>query len=194
MQMFGGKFDHIFEDEEKPRNNFDSFWGALITVFQVRTVFFSQVFITSKLIDLSSTDSNGWRLERSFVHRNTGARRFGFSWNRCLHLFHRPFHLRELHFAERFLGQYVLCSISMRNIFQFDFSTNFSRRRQFGRCRESDRSWRRRTEKTGRSKIERRNEGESWKWRRWNVSWNSIFSNNPFPFGTKQIYKKGFHF
>ncbi len=36
MQMFGGKFDHIFEVEEKPRNNFDSFWGALITVFQVK--------------------------------------------------------------------------------------------------------------------------------------------------------------
>jgi len=36
MQMFGGKFDHIFEQEEKPRNNFDSFWGALITVFQVK--------------------------------------------------------------------------------------------------------------------------------------------------------------
>ena len=35
MQMFGGKFDWIFEVEEKPRNNFDSFWGALITVFQV---------------------------------------------------------------------------------------------------------------------------------------------------------------
>jgi len=35
MQMFGGKFDHIFAVEEKPRNNFDSFWGALITVFQV---------------------------------------------------------------------------------------------------------------------------------------------------------------
>jgi voltage-dependent calcium channel L type alpha-1D len=37
MQMFGGKFDRIFEVEEKPRNNFDSFWGALITVFQVST-------------------------------------------------------------------------------------------------------------------------------------------------------------
>ncbi|CAF3563953.1 unnamed protein product [Adineta steineri] len=37
MQMFGGKFDHIFQVEEKPRNNFDSFWGALITVFQILT-------------------------------------------------------------------------------------------------------------------------------------------------------------
>ncbi|CAF3545967.1 unnamed protein product [Rotaria sp. Silwood1] len=37
MQMFGGKFDHIFVVEEKPRNNFDSFWGALITVFQILT-------------------------------------------------------------------------------------------------------------------------------------------------------------
>ncbi|CAF0793707.1 unnamed protein product [Adineta steineri] len=37
MQMFGGKFDEIFEVEEKPRNNFDSFWGALITVFQILT-------------------------------------------------------------------------------------------------------------------------------------------------------------
>jgi voltage-dependent calcium channel L type alpha-1D len=39
MQMFGGKFDRIFEVEEKPRNNFDSFWSALITVFQVRNIF-----------------------------------------------------------------------------------------------------------------------------------------------------------
>ncbi|CAF1094276.1 unnamed protein product [Rotaria sordida] len=37
MQMFGGKFDRIFEVEEKPRNNFDSFWNALITVFQILT-------------------------------------------------------------------------------------------------------------------------------------------------------------
>ncbi|UJR26618.1 hypothetical protein I4U23_007937 [Adineta vaga] len=37
MQMFGGKFDQIFQVEEKPRNNFDSFWGALITVFQILT-------------------------------------------------------------------------------------------------------------------------------------------------------------
>ncbi|UJR22467.1 hypothetical protein I4U23_025525 [Adineta vaga] len=37
MQMFGGKFDEIFTVEEKPRNNFDSFWGALITVFQILT-------------------------------------------------------------------------------------------------------------------------------------------------------------
>ncbi|CAF3094699.1 unnamed protein product [Rotaria sp. Silwood2] len=37
MQMFGVKFDHIFLVEEKPRNNFDSFWGALITVFQILT-------------------------------------------------------------------------------------------------------------------------------------------------------------
>lgn len=35
MQMFGGKIDYLFEVREKPRNNFDSFWGALITVFQV---------------------------------------------------------------------------------------------------------------------------------------------------------------
>ena len=39
MQMFGGKFDRIFEVEEKPRNNFDSFWGALVTVFQVKKYF-----------------------------------------------------------------------------------------------------------------------------------------------------------
>ena len=36
MQMFVGKFDRIFEMEEKLRNNFDSFWGALITVLQIR--------------------------------------------------------------------------------------------------------------------------------------------------------------
>ncbi len=36
MQMFGGKIDYLFEIKEKPRNNFDSFWGALITVFQVK--------------------------------------------------------------------------------------------------------------------------------------------------------------
>ena len=47
MQMFGGKFDQIFQVEEKPRNNFDSFWGALITVFQVRNLFIcpNQTFI-----------------------------------------------------------------------------------------------------------------------------------------------------
>jgi len=51
MQMFGGKFDRIFEVEEKPRNNFDSFWSALITVFQVKQKkkssknFFNQIFI-----------------------------------------------------------------------------------------------------------------------------------------------------
>ena len=36
MQMFGGKLDRIFEVEEKSRNNFESFWRALITVFQLR--------------------------------------------------------------------------------------------------------------------------------------------------------------
>lgn len=37
MQVFGGKFN--FEDnKEKPRSNFDSFWQALLTVFQVRNI------------------------------------------------------------------------------------------------------------------------------------------------------------
>ncbi|OQV25674.1 Voltage-dependent L-type calcium channel subunit alpha-1C [Hypsibius exemplaris] len=36
MQLFGGKFS--FEDETEPyRNNFDSFWQALLTVFQILT-------------------------------------------------------------------------------------------------------------------------------------------------------------
>ncbi|CAF1095811.1 unnamed protein product, partial [Didymodactylos carnosus] len=33
----GGKFEKLFEIEEKPRNNFDSFWSALVTVFQILT-------------------------------------------------------------------------------------------------------------------------------------------------------------
>lgn len=35
MQVFGGKFNGL-EDGEKPRSNFDSFWQAMLTVFQVR--------------------------------------------------------------------------------------------------------------------------------------------------------------
>ena len=34
MQLFGGKFSEA--EEEKPRSNFDSFYEALLTVFQVR--------------------------------------------------------------------------------------------------------------------------------------------------------------
>lgn len=34
MQVFGGKFNGL-EDGEKPRSNFDSFWQAMLTVFQV---------------------------------------------------------------------------------------------------------------------------------------------------------------
>ena len=49
MQMFGGKFDRIFEVEEKPRNNFDTFWGALITVFQVKASIVAAVFATVEL-------------------------------------------------------------------------------------------------------------------------------------------------
>ena len=33
MQLFGGKFN--FEEEAKPRSNFDTFWQSLLTVFQV---------------------------------------------------------------------------------------------------------------------------------------------------------------
>lgn len=36
MQVFGGKFNGL-EEGEKPRSNFDSFWQAMLTVFQVRT-------------------------------------------------------------------------------------------------------------------------------------------------------------
>uniref|UniRef100_A0A1I8GT10 Voltage-dependent L-type calcium channel subunit alpha n=1 Tax=Macrostomum lignano TaxID=282301 RepID=A0A1I8GT10_9PLAT len=35
MQLFGGKFN--FDKIDKPRSNFDSFWQALITVFQILT-------------------------------------------------------------------------------------------------------------------------------------------------------------
>lgn len=38
MQIFGGRFN--FEDEEMPRSNFNNFWRALITVFQVRCAHF----------------------------------------------------------------------------------------------------------------------------------------------------------
>jgi voltage-dependent calcium channel L type alpha-1D len=34
MQVFGGKFNGL-QDGEKPRSNFDSFWQAMLTVFQV---------------------------------------------------------------------------------------------------------------------------------------------------------------
>jgi len=34
MQVFGGKFNGL-EDGEKPRSNFDSFWQAMLAVFQV---------------------------------------------------------------------------------------------------------------------------------------------------------------
>ena len=35
MQTFGGKFD--FPGEEKPRQNFDTFSWAMVTVFQILT-------------------------------------------------------------------------------------------------------------------------------------------------------------
>ncbi|XP_055884029.1 muscle calcium channel subunit alpha-1-like isoform X4 [Biomphalaria glabrata] len=35
MQLFGGKFN--FDDGDKPRSNFDAFWPALLTVFQILT-------------------------------------------------------------------------------------------------------------------------------------------------------------
>lgn len=34
MQLFGGNFN--FDNEPKPRSNFDSFWQSMLTVFQVR--------------------------------------------------------------------------------------------------------------------------------------------------------------
>ena len=36
MQFFGGLYN--FDDGEKPRGNFDSFWIAFVTVFQVLTM------------------------------------------------------------------------------------------------------------------------------------------------------------
>ncbi|CAN8025190.1 unnamed protein product [Ixodes persulcatus] len=36
MQVFGGRFN-FRPTEDKPRSNFDTFWQALLTVFQVRT-------------------------------------------------------------------------------------------------------------------------------------------------------------
>ena len=36
MQLFGGKFNEIAEEDgEKIRSNFDTFFAALLTVFQV---------------------------------------------------------------------------------------------------------------------------------------------------------------
>ncbi len=52
MQMFGGKFDHIFVVDEKPRNNFDSFWGALITVFQVKKTLQNLLFYNKNFCEL----------------------------------------------------------------------------------------------------------------------------------------------
>ncbi|RWS32010.1 voltage-dependent calcium channel type D subunit alpha-1-like protein [Leptotrombidium deliense] len=38
MQVFGGKFNEADPDnDEKPRSNFDSFWQAMLTVFQILT-------------------------------------------------------------------------------------------------------------------------------------------------------------
>ncbi|XP_063716759.1 muscle calcium channel subunit alpha-1-like isoform X2 [Symsagittifera roscoffensis] len=37
MQVFGGKFNSLNDNEEKPRSNFDTFWQALVTVFQILT-------------------------------------------------------------------------------------------------------------------------------------------------------------
>ncbi|OQR66551.1 voltage-dependent calcium channel type D subunit alpha-1-like, partial [Tropilaelaps mercedesae] len=36
MQVFGGKFN-FNDNQDKPRQNFDSFWQALLTVFQILT-------------------------------------------------------------------------------------------------------------------------------------------------------------
>lgn len=36
MQVFGGKFNGL-ENGEKPRSNFDSFWQAMLSVFQILT-------------------------------------------------------------------------------------------------------------------------------------------------------------
>ena len=38
MQVFGGKFNSLNDNEEKPRSNFDTFWQALVTVFQVSKI------------------------------------------------------------------------------------------------------------------------------------------------------------
>lgn len=35
MQVFGGKFNFEGAVDDKPRQNFDSFWQSLLTVFQV---------------------------------------------------------------------------------------------------------------------------------------------------------------
>ncbi|KAI3387752.1 hypothetical protein SNEBB_002200 [Seison nebaliae] len=37
MQVFGGRFNFEGNIEEKPRSNFDTFWNALLTVFQILT-------------------------------------------------------------------------------------------------------------------------------------------------------------
>ena len=35
VQIFGGKFNYYYDGKKDARGNFDSFWQALITVFQV---------------------------------------------------------------------------------------------------------------------------------------------------------------
>lgn len=52
MQVFGGKFNGL-EDGEKPRSNFDSFWQAMLSVFQVSPMY----------------DSKGWRGMKKFFTR-----------------------------------------------------------------------------------------------------------------------------
>lgn len=90
MQMFGGKFDRIFEVEEKPRNNFDSFWGALITVFQVRNIFDDD----DRCQSCRTLDSHGRRLERGALHGHTFARRSRPCRYGRVRLLHRSVHLR----------------------------------------------------------------------------------------------------
>jgi len=38
MQLFGGKFSYD-ETQQKPRQNFDTFYQSLLTVFQVKRIF-----------------------------------------------------------------------------------------------------------------------------------------------------------
>ncbi|KAG8287508.1 hypothetical protein J6590_036381 [Homalodisca vitripennis] len=55
MQVFGGKFNFEKAVEDKPRQNFDSFWQSLLTVFQILTacIYFTILFICGNYILLN---------------------------------------------------------------------------------------------------------------------------------------------
>lgn len=91
MQVFGGKFNGLGQDGEKDRSNFDSFWQAMLTVFQVRLL-----LLKLAMFDVLSSDIDWRRLERSHVHGYSSVWRSRVDWNHCLCLLFDIIHHRKL--------------------------------------------------------------------------------------------------